>query len=228
MIVTPPSDMNALNRTIGRYKNQGVPIWMIDPRDALTDIRAIMGGSVTHLGRDGNRLNPLHPCILQHGEADAAELARLLKILARPSHEISALYLQTPIHEFLTSHLDGDVFTGSTLKDLCAHLTAQGGPCAQLVSDLHARLQQFPEIETLIGGPTQMNRGAVKQFSYTPVTQAAHEAVTLTLARLAGIGARRTNTSMVMISLTSPLDTPELAAAVWAQQRGSAVTHIRH
>lgn len=226
MTTTAPVDHAQLNRAINRYRNQKTPVWMIDPRDALTDIRAVTGGTVTHLGRQDYAINPLHPCPMQAGEADASELARLLKFMARPVADINARYLQSFIHRFLIDRSDGTLFRGAHLSDLLTFLS-QLPDTAVFAQSLRDHVSRHPDVMRVLDAPTQVNKGLIRQFSFSPVNQFSHDAVTLTLHRLAGIAARNSRTGLVLITMASPLDTTDLATAVWDSPLPSPVHHLR-
>lgn len=217
-LITPANEQE-FRSLMARLGNERRPIWILDPSDRFTDMRAIRNGQQVRLNLN-THLNPFHPC-LAHAE-DAADLSNLLGTLIPGVDRVKA---EQALKRALEAHRQGQVFTGTTLQAL-ADAWQRHPQENELFQAVYQYAEQHPEVVNLISGKTTLPKATMLQLCYPP-NKEMHAAVHLTTQRLAAITTRsRSGGVIFIVSETSSLDTPALAQQVW-EKPVPGVVHIR-
>lgn len=230
--MTPtPLTLPEAQTAIARCKNLNMPIWMLDWNDALTDIRAIMGGTAVPVAPGKNVFMNLFAPFVFEQDQDAPFLTQALTVLARPEQPLESAVLQGYVAAYLAEGTVEGTYQGGSLQGLLMFLSAvpdATSTCAVLVQAIAARLEQNLAVLDLLGEKTDIRKGQVRQYTYEPSSAMLHEAVTLGLYRLADLASRRSKTQVAFVTLASPHDTPQLAALTWNRsQTPQLLKHLR-
>lgn len=213
---------------VARLKNMNLPVWMLDWNDTLTDIRAIMGGTLVPVSaHKGVLMNLFSPFVFQGEDEDARFLAEALAVLGRLDQPLDMDTLQGYVAAYLAEGTVDGTYQGGSLQGLLMFLssvTDPGGTCATLVQAIATRLEDNLAVLHLLGESNDIRKGLVRQYAYEPSSAMLHEAVTLALYRLADLASQQRGIPVTLVTLRSPHDTPGLAALTWERSTG----HLHH